>query len=177
MRLFDDGRKRQISRRGLCRCCLVTSDATAPGHWLHKNASKGAPDAPRCPLAYSPCRPCTLIPVSAAAGDRYGSLTELKVPGAPTGRWSVAKLTQADGTRRLVFVTPAVTPSGFVACMVSVPPARSSRSRAIRPAIPTTNGPSKKPEAAPRGSPTRSSASARGRSTLSANIRVATRAR
>jgi hypothetical protein len=48
-----------------------------------------------------------LIPVSAAAGDRYGGVTELKVPGAPTGRWSVAKLTQADGARRLVLVTPA----------------------------------------------------------------------
>jgi hypothetical protein len=45
-------------------------------------------------------------PMSAAAADRYGGVTELKIPAAPTGRWSVAKLTQADGTRRLVFVTP-----------------------------------------------------------------------
>ena len=44
---------------------------------------------------------------AAAATDPYGGITELKIPGAPTGRWSVATLTQADGTRRLVFVTPA----------------------------------------------------------------------
>src|SRR5438093_398377 len=43
----------------------------------------------------------------AAAADPYGGVTELKVPGAPAGRWSVAALTQADGGRRLVFVTPA----------------------------------------------------------------------
>src|SRR5438093_2346180 len=44
---------------------------------------------------------------AAAAADQYGGITELKVPGAPAGRWSVATLTQTDGTRRLVFVTPA----------------------------------------------------------------------
>src|SRR5207302_3272914 len=44
---------------------------------------------------------------AAAATDLYGGITELKVPGAPAGRWSVATLTQADGTRRLVLVTPA----------------------------------------------------------------------
>src|SRR6184192_3692696 len=44
---------------------------------------------------------------AAAATDPYGGITELKIPGAPAGRWSVATLTQADGTRRLVFVTPA----------------------------------------------------------------------
>src|SRR5207248_10490229 len=44
---------------------------------------------------------------AATAADPYGGITELKVPGAPSGRWSVATLTQRDGTRRLVFVTPA----------------------------------------------------------------------
>src|SRR5207248_6649139 len=44
---------------------------------------------------------------AATAADPYGGITELKVPGAPAGRWSVATLTQTDGTRRLVFVTPA----------------------------------------------------------------------
>ena len=39
-----------------------------------------------------------LVPIPAAAAtDPYGGITELKIPGAPTGRWSVATLTQAVG--------------------------------------------------------------------------------